>query len=137
MMTIICLIIFLFICTIFDLITRKVPDWVNLCGLFCAICIHGIVPAVLGFLAYFTVAYLLFTFLELVFHESFTYGGGDVKMLGAAGSFLGYSTVFHFIPIVTGLSWLMVAILSLIHRRGLSIPFAPMVLLMVSILIYM
>lgn len=115
---IVCLLVILVIATWKDLHYHKIPNLLSLGGLIIGIAAHGWISGVSG-LAHATGGAAVGFAIFLPFYLARGMGAGDVKLMAAAGSFLGPQNAL----LATGLSLGaggVIALIILLIRGGLS-----------------
>lgn len=77
---------------LWDLLFRRIPNWLTYPGVLCGVCL-SILPGVDPSLASGAGGLLLGSLTALVFFSLGGLGGGDVKLLAAAGALLGFPLI--------------------------------------------
>src|SRR5262245_34127265 len=105
--------------SVYDLLTRRIPNWLTLPGTLAGLSLNWWVSGYDGLLTGFwglTVGFFLLFFFYLLGGM----GGGDVKLLALVGSFLGPRLAFYAF-VWMALSGGVLAVGSLIYKRAFSV----------------
>lgn len=104
--------LFFAVAAVFDLKFKKIPNWLNLIGLAAAVILlilgyGGGLSSLIGLVLGFSLFFLLYIFGVV--------GGGDVKLMGVAGLFVGFPHILNLLLlacIISSATSLIVLILS-------------------------
>lgn len=106
--------VFLAFCACFDVLYRRIPNWLTCPAMLLALLVHGLTGGGAG-LAHAIMGLAAGMALLMPFYLLKGMGAGDVKLMGVVGAFLGPTRVLHAF-LWTGLSGGLYALILLAFR---------------------